>query len=153
MTDPPILVSACLLGVNCRYDAKPLVEPDELRALVRDGRAIPFCPEEGGGLPTPREPASIESGKTGDDVLDGRARVLGASGRDHTAAFIAGAEAALAICRRYGIKKAYLKSKSPSCGVGQLRMLDGALEAGDGVTAALLRRNGIEVCAFDAAKA
>lgn len=153
MTEPPVLVSGCLLGINCRYDARPLVEPDELRELVRAGRAVPFCPEQAGGLPTPREAASIEPGKTGEDVLDGRARVIGASGRDVTGEFLRGAREALRLAELYGIRKAFLKSRSPSCGVGELRRLDGALEAGDGVTAALLRRHGIEVVALDAPKA
>jgi uncharacterized protein YbbK (DUF523 family) len=153
MIDPPVLVSACLLGLRCRYDASPLIEPEALRDLVASGRAIPFCPEQAGGLPTPREPASIESGRTGDDVLDGRARVVTASGRDVTAEFVAGARECLEVARLYGVKKAYLKSRSPSCGVGALRRLDGALEGGDGVTAALLRREGIEVVALDAPRA
>ncbi|HVY61035.1 MAG TPA: DUF523 domain-containing protein, partial [Planctomycetota bacterium] len=124
-----------------------------LRALVAQGRAVAFCPEEAGGLPTPREPASIEDGKSGEDVLDGRARVLTASGRDVTAEFVAGARACLEVARRHGVRRAYLKSKSPSCGAGALRRLDGALEPGFGVTAALLRREGIEVAAVDAPRA
>jgi uncharacterized protein YbbK (DUF523 family) len=153
LTEPPFLVSACLLGLRCRYDAKELATSNDLRALVAAGKAIPFCPEQAGGLPTPREPAAIEPGKSGADVLDGNARVLTASGRDVTAEFLEGARQTLAVARLYGVKRALLKSRSPSCGKGGLRRLDGGLDAGDGVTAALLRREGIEVVAVEAARA
>ena len=84
--EPPVLVSACLLGLNTRYNAVPIENEDMLR-LARERRILPLCPEQLGGLPTPREPASIEGGASGEDVLDGRARVVTASGRDVTDAF------------------------------------------------------------------
>lgn len=120
--------------------------------MVALGRAIPVCPEEAGGLATPREPASIEPGFEGEDVLEGRARVRAASGCDVTEEFVCGARAALEAALRAGCRKAYLKARSPSCGAGDLRQLGGGLAAGDGVTAALLRRHGIEVVSLDAPK-
>jgi uncharacterized protein YbbK (DUF523 family) len=126
--------------------------PPEIEEALKNGRVVSFCPEEAGGLPTPREPAAIEPGRTGEDVLDGRARVLTASGRDVTEHFLRGARGALDVARQNGVRRAYLKTKSPSCGVGHLRRLDGALEPGDGVTAALLRRHGIDVVPLDAAR-
>ncbi len=106
---------------------------------------VPFCPEQLGGLPTPRPRAEIESG-SGDDVLDGRSRVLDEGGRDVTAAFVRGAEEAAGLCARLGIRTAVLKARSPSCGAGQI-VRGGRLVDGDGVTAALLRRRGIAVLA------
>jgi uncharacterized protein YbbK (DUF523 family) len=154
MTQPVIFISACLLGTTCRYDARPLVAREELVRLVAEGRAVAFCPEEAGGLSTPRAPAEIEAGASGEDVLAGRARVLTASGRDVTAAFVAGAEAALAFARAHGCTAAYLKARSPSCAAGDLPVLGRAGEAAaDGVTAALFRREGLEVLSLDSPKA
>jgi uncharacterized protein YbbK (DUF523 family) len=149
MSKPPdhelVLVSACLAGRACRYDggANP---DDEIARLVASGRAVLVCPEEDGGLPTPRPPAEIVGGD-GSDVLDGRAQVVTRDGRDVTDLYVAGAHRALEAARRAGATRAVLKARSPSCGVGAI--YDGsfsrALAAGDGVTTALLRRNGIEV--------
>ncbi len=138
-------VSACLAGKPCRYDggANP---NDRAVALAAEGRCICICPECLGGLPTPREPAEIMGGD-GADVLDGRARVVTRSGMDVTEAFLMGAYAAMALCREHGVSEAMLKARSPSCGCGNV--YDGtfshSLRAGDGVTAALLRRSGIAV--------
>ncbi len=146
--EPPVLVSACLLGLNTRYNAVPVENEDMLR-LARERRILPLCPEQLGGLPTPREPASIVGGG-GEDVLDGRARVVTASGRDVTEAFLRGAQETARLARLAGVRRAYLKSRSPSCGAGELRNLAGGLDVGDGVTAALLGRMGIEVVACEA---
>ncbi len=137
----PILVSACLLGVECRFDggSKPR---DILRWLAAEGRALPVCPEQLGGLSTPRQPAEIQGG-TGDEVLSGRASVVDAEGRDRSAEFLAGARRSLDLARLYGCRKAVLKERSPSCGLSQLRVGD-ELIAGRGVTAALLVEEGIE---------
>ena len=144
-----ILVSACLLGVDCRYDGQSC--PDQLlRGLAARGRVVPFCPEVFGRLPTPRVPAEIEDAHAGLDgraVLDGRTRVLARNGCDVTPQFLVGAKGALALAHRLGIRHSILKSNSPSCGVG--RIYDGrftnTLVPGDGVTAALLKRSGFQV--------
>jgi uncharacterized protein YbbK (DUF523 family) len=143
------LVSACLLGVVCRYDGKscPALE---LRDLATRGKVIAICPEVVGGLPIPRLPAEIESASSGLDghaVLDGRTRVLRSDGVDVTAQFIKGAQAALTLARKLGIRQAILKTPSPSCGAGRTHdgKFAGELVPGDGVTAALLKRNRIQV--------
>lgn len=140
-----IIVSACLVGIDCRYNGGS--SPDSrIEELVKSGSAIPVCPEQLGGCPTPRPPAEI-SGGTGADVLDGKCRVAGKNGEDKTAEFIKGAEEVLKIAGLVGAKKAILKSKSPSCGCGVVYdgTFSGNLIEGNGVTAQLLLRNGIEV--------
>jgi uncharacterized protein YbbK (DUF523 family) len=149
-----ILVSACLVGVACRYDGRTC--PDaKLNALATQGKLVPFCPEVVGGLSTPRLPAEISGafdGLDGHAVLDGLTRVVRSDGADVTEPFIAGAQAALGLAKRLEIQQAILKANSPSCGVERTydgRFL-GLLVPGDGVTAALLKRNGIEVITEDA---
>ena len=144
-----ILVSACLLGVPCRYDGGSCSCP-ELYPWVARGRVVAICPEVAGGLPTPRLPAEIEeagAGFDGSDVLEGQARVMRCDGLDVTAQFVAGAEAALDLARELDIRTAVLKAHSPSCGVGAIcdGEFSGRLVAGDGVTGALLKRAGLEV--------
>jgi uncharacterized protein YbbK (DUF523 family) len=111
------------------------------------------CPEVDGGLGTPRPPAEIVGG-SGEDVLAGRARVVTSDGADVTDAYIAGAERALAAALRTGARAAVLKARSPSCGRGAI--YDGTFSrtttAGDGVTAALLRANGIDVVSDEGAQ-
>lgn len=138
-----VLVSACLAGVRCRYDGGACPDPAVVD-LVRRGRALPVCPEQLGGLPTPRRPAEIRGG-AGADVLEGRARVVTASGADVTDAFLRGAEETLRLARLSGAEGAILKARSPSCGVGAVYdgSFTGRLRPGDGVAAALLRRAGI----------
>lgn len=144
-----ILVSACLLGVTCRYDGQSC--PDaELRDLAAHGCVVPICPEVAGSLPTPRPPAEIEHAAAGLDgaaVLDGQSRVVRSDGTDVSAQFITGARAALALAQKLGIQRAILKAFSPSCGVGRIPdgRFAGGLVTGDGVTAALLRRAGFEL--------
>ncbi len=142
--DPkPVLVSACLMGRHCRYDGRTNTDNPLLARLEAEGlQAVPFCPEEEGGLDTPRPPAWIET-EGAEAVLEGRARVLTDAGADVTEAFVRGAQLALARCRELGIRKAYLKERSPSCGCLQTHVGSTAV-AGPGVTAALLRRAGIE---------
>lgn len=136
-----VLISACLLGVNCRYDG------GNCRVSIpNDWALVPFCPEMAGGLGAPRYPAEITGGD-GNDVLAGRARVINSLGKDVTEEYIAGAQAALAICRKEGVTRAILKSRSPSCGLSQI--YDGShqkvLRPGPGVCAALLGQHGIKV--------
>jgi uncharacterized protein YbbK (DUF523 family) len=140
-----LLVSACLMGIPCQYDGGSCPH-DQLQASAARGGILPLCPEVVGGLPTPRPPAEIQGGDGG-DVLEGRARVVNVEGKDVTAEFLAGAQEALRIAQRWGIKEAILKARSPSCGVGQIHdgSFSGRLVEGDGVTAALLKRAGIIV--------
>lgn len=141
----PVLVSACLAGRACAFDGSARARDTVLR-LVDAGRAVLACPEEEGGLGTPRPPAEIVGG-TGDDVLDGRARVLSIGGQDVTDAYLEGARIAVDRARRLGCRIAILKARSPSCGIGAV--YDGTfakrLVAGDGVTAAALKRAGVDV--------
>lgn len=143
----PIPVSACLAGVRCRYHGGSS-DNEGIRTLVEGGGAVPVCPEELGGLGTPRPRAQIVGGD-GFDVLDGRAKVIDEHGRDVTVYFLRGAEAALQVAFASGAKKAVFKEKSPSCG-STVTYQNGRLVKGLGVTAAFLRRHGIEVEGADA---
>jgi len=151
MSQPPIyLVSACLLGMPCAHDGYgrggQRGRLAELLVLAAQGRVVPICPEVAGGLPIPRPTAEIVGGD-GDDVLDGRARVVTVTGEDVTEAYLQGATRALAAAQGHGITSAILKQRSPSC--GGTRIYDGThtgtLMVGHGVTAALLRRHGVTV--------
>lgn len=140
-----ILVSACLLGVNCRYDGGN-GKQDSLIGLIDKYNFIPVCPEQLGGLGTPREPAEQQlfSGETGDlDII----RVVDRSGKDVTDCFFKGAEETLKLARLYDCKRAILKERSPSCGHGCIYdgTFSGIKVPGDGVTARLLEENGILV--------
>jgi len=137
MPDPPVLVSACLLGLNTRYDGANR-KNEELLARLAGRWIIPVCPEQLGGMPTPRPPSCL-NGATGEQVLDGRCRIENAAGRDVTQEFVRGANEVLLIVRTFGVEEAYLKTKSPSCGLGGFH----------GVCAALLLRNGVRVEAVD----
>lgn len=141
-----ILVSRCLLGHPVRYDGGAHGPFDLLQRWQAEGRVVALCPEVAGGLPTPRPAAEIDGGQGG-QVLDGQVRVRGIDGEDVTTAFVAGAEQALALVQRHGIRIALLKARSPSC--GNLENYDGSFSgtkvAGEGVTAAALRRAGVQV--------
>ena len=130
-----ILVSGCLAGFNCRYDGGNNLVP-EIRQLVEDGLAVTACPEQLGGLPTPRIPSERMGSK-----------VMSREGADVTAEFKAGAEAALRIALENGCRAAILKSRSPSCGKGCIYngQFTGELVPGNGVTTDLLLHHGIEV--------
>lgn len=138
-----ILVSACLLGLCARYDGGHNLCP-ALAAPAAAGRCLPFCPEQLGGLPTPRQPAEIKGG-SGDDVLAGRAKVLARDGADLTPAFLSGAQQTLALVGAIPVAAAILKARSPSCGVGAI--YDGSftrtIREGHGVAAAALAELGI----------
>jgi uncharacterized protein YbbK (DUF523 family) len=130
------LVSACLIGLCTRYDGQIKANPGCL-AQIKSLSWIPVCPEQLGGLPTPREAADIVGGD-GRDVLAGKAAVVTKSGIDLTADFIRGAEQVLQIARLQQIGMAFLKGGSPSCAVyGKI-----------GVTAALLQSSGIKLTEF-----
>ncbi len=140
-----ILVSACLAGFPCSYDGEPRTI-EKIKALVEAGEAFPVCPEELGGLPTPREIAEIVGGD-GSDVLEGQAKVITRNGENVTQEFILGAYRVLEIAKKYEIFKAVLKANSPSCGVGLIYdgSFQGNLKKGDGVLVTLLKREGIKV--------
>ncbi|GED31133.1 DUF523 domain-containing protein [Brevibacillus nitrificans] len=139
------MISACLIGCECRYDQKSCRD-QELEQLLREGKVIPVCPEQLGGLPTPRPPAEIVGGD-GFDVLDGKARIVDQKGNDVTEEFLAGARQALKLAQTVGATSAILKENSPSC--GSTFVYDGTFSGkkvtGTGLTAALFRRHGIEV--------
>ena len=142
-----VLISACLLGDRVRYDGhSKLLNDSKLESFIEQNRVIKFCPEVGGGLPVPRPAAEIQAGD-GYDVLASRVKVKTRDGVDVSDQFIAGAQQALALCRQHEISIAILTELSPSCGSQEI--YDGSfsrnLRGGDGVTAALLKQNGIQV--------
>lgn len=141
-----VLVSRCLLGHRVRYDGGASGPYGQLARWQDEGRIIALCPEVAGGLPTPRAPAEIPGGQ-GLDVLNGKAPVITSEGEDVTAAFMDGAQQALALVNRHGIRIAILKANSPSC--GNVQTYDGSFSGvkveGQGVTAALLAGAGVQV--------
>jgi len=140
-----VLISACLVGLNTKYNGGN--NYNQIFAdMVKRGNAVPFCPEQAGGLTTPRSPSEITGGD-GQDVLKGKARVINVKGEDVTEAFIKGAEEALKLARLIGADTAILKSKSPSCGSRSVYdgTFSGKLREGMGVTAAFLQVNGIKI--------
>jgi len=130
-----LIVSACLAGIKCSYKREAKL-CSKVIDLIKSGQAIPICPEQLGGLSTPREPAEQKGDK-----------IVTISGKDVTDQFIDGANECLRIARLFACKKAILKARSPSCGVGKI--YDGTftrkLILGDGVLAKLLKANGVEV--------
>ena len=130
-----IVVSACLAGIKCRYDGNDNGN-EKVIELVRQGLAIPLCPEQLGGLATPRIPAEVVDGK-----------IINKNGEDVTALFTKGAEETLRITKLVGCKKVILKSNSPSCGSGIIYdgTFSGKLTKGFGATAELMIKNGIKV--------
>ena len=138
----PVAVSACLLGIPCRYDGTHKLN-SELLARIGSREILPVCPEELGGLPTPR-PACAILGGDGADVLAGRARVQTEAREDRTEAFLRGARRTLDRLRARGVRVFLAKACSPSCGSGSHAVF-GRVRRGDGVTTALLKQHGIEV--------
>lgn len=140
-----IVISACLCGVNCKYNGENNLNEKALK-LFEEGKAVLICPEELGGMSTPRVPHEIKGG-AGAEVLDGKALVISRDGEDSTEKFISGAKEALEIAKDADAKLAILKAKSPSCGCGKI--YDGSFKGikidGNGVTAELFIRNGIKV--------
>ena len=132
-----LLISACLLGVECKYSGGSNALPEETIEKLRTRyRLIPVCPETAGGLPTPRDPSE----RLGE-------RVVSCRGADVTAQFKKGAEAALTLARRYGCTTALMKEHSPSCGSGLIYdgSFLGKLVKGDGCAAELLKAAGVSV--------
>ena len=139
------LISACLLGIKCRWNAEDN-KNDRALDLGKKEILIPVCPEQLGGLATPRARQEIKGG-TGNDVLERRAKVLNENGEDVTESFIRGAEETLKIARIYRVKEFIGLSLSPSCSCSKIfdGTFSGKLINGRGVTAELLMRNGIKV--------
>jgi uncharacterized protein YbbK (DUF523 family) len=129
------LCSACLLGINCRYDGK-ISACEKILELAKKEILIPVCPEQLAGLPTPRPPAELQGNK-----------VITPEGDDITGHFVAGANEVLKIAQLFGIKEAILKQRSPSCGCGKI--YDGSFTSkiisGDGLTSKILKKHGIKV--------
>jgi len=134
-----ILVSACLAGVSCRYDGKHS-KVEAIAQLVREGRALPVCPEVMGGLDIPRP--CCEMVTEGEEV-----KVISKDGADVTEAFEKGAQKTLALAQLLEINTVVLQSRSPSCGLGRVYdgTFSGRLVPGNGLTAELLIKNGIRV--------
>ena len=130
---PLYLVSACLAGLCTRYDGSVKANEACLQ-LLQDATWIPVCPEQLGGLSTPREPADIVGGN-GEDVLLGNARVVTEGGTDVTRAYVNGAFQVLDVARSQPVDAVLLKARSPSCGSA-------------GVTTALLRQHGFRLQEF-----
>ena len=130
-----ILVSACLLGLACRYDGKPSFNED-LFSLIKNHELVPVCPEQLGGLTTPRNP---------NEILDGK--VLEKNGKDNSKPYIRGAKETLHIAKLLKCDFAILKERSPSC--GSTMIYDGTFTStkvpGNGITAQLLKENGFIV--------
>ena len=144
------IVSACLLGINCRYDGGNSRNQKVFDFIEKEGiNPIPVCPEQLAGLPTPRVQCEIDG--DGFEVLEGKSQVYSRDGEVMTDFFIKGAKEVLKIAKITGSKIALMKSRSPSCGAGTI--YDGTFSRrtreGFGVAAELLRKNGIDVIEFD----
>lgn len=140
-----ILVSSCLAGLEVRYNGTHCLN-NKIRLMIDQKKALTVCPELLGGFSTPREPAEIIGGD-GDDVLDGKAKVIEKSGRDVTDLYIMGAYTTLRKAQEYHTTAVFLKEFSPSCGSSMIYNgeFKGKKIPGNGVTTALLKRNGIRV--------
>ena len=132
-----LLISACLLGFECKYSGgSNALDGEKLEALKESFRLIPVCPESAGGLPTPRPPSERRDGK-----------VINKLGQDVTEEYRKGAETALYLARRYGCACALLKERSPSCGSGEIYdgSFTGTLVPGDGTAAQALKARGLRI--------
>ena len=140
-----ILISACLAGLEVRYNGTHC-KNEALLDLIKTSNVMSVCPEVLGGLLTPREPAEIVGGD-GQAVLDGTAKVISMTGQDVTDNFIKGAYATLKRAQELNVSMIILKENSPSCGSSMIYdgTFSGSKVVGNGVTAALLKRNGIKV--------
>lgn len=140
-----IIVSACLVGINCKYDGGNNLDP-RVRDLVARGVAIPVCPEQLGGDPTPRDPVEL-AGSSGEDVINGNGSPKSLSGMDKNNSFIKGANEVLNLAKLVGARFAILKERSPSCGSAIIYdgTFTGQKRPGRGVTTALLEQNDIKV--------
>ncbi|MEC1603896.1 2-thiouracil desulfurase family protein [Bacillus halotolerans] len=140
-----ILVSSCLGGIECRYNGSHAAL-EKIRKLIEEKQAVMACPELLGGFSTPREPAEIIGG-TGEDVLNGAAKIITSSGEDVTDLYMKGAAQTLAFAKEINASAVILKENSPSCGSNFIYngSFSGKKIAGNGVTAALLKQAGYRV--------
>jgi len=134
------LISSCLIGLNTKYNGTNNLREEVVERLKNEYILIPICPEQLGGLPTPRNPCEIKDG-----------RVIDTTGRDFTDNFYKGAIEALKLAKFFSAEIAFLKSKSPSCGCGKIYdgSFSGKLVEGSGITAAIFMQNGIKVVCID----
>ncbi|WP_419394161.1 DUF523 domain-containing protein [Cytobacillus praedii] len=144
-----ILVSSCLAGLEVRYNGTHSLD-NRISKLVEENKAVTICPELLGGFSTPREPAEIVGGD-GEDVLDGKAKVVEKSGKDVTELYIKGAYASLEKAKKINATIVVLKENSPSCGSSMIYNgeFKGKKIVGNGVTSALFKRNGLQVISED----
>ena len=140
-----IVVSACLVGVNCKYNGGNN-DNEKVKEFLKNKEFILICPEQLGGLTTPRDPSEINN-IDGREVLKGNSKVISCENKDVTDNFLQGARESLKIAQMYNCKKALLKEGSPSCGCNYI--YDGSFTgnkiSGVGVTTALFKENNIEV--------
>jgi uncharacterized protein YbbK (DUF523 family) len=140
------IVSACLAGINTRYDGKTCGKK-YFQKLVSQDKAFLICSEQLGGLPTPREPIELVGGD-GEALLNGTARAVGIkTGKDYTENLLRGAKEVLKIAKMLGVKKAFLKDGSPSCGNTYIKVKNKKVK-GKGVTTAVLLKAGIKVVGY-----
>ena len=134
-----ILVSACLVGINCKYSGGNNYN-QKIFDLVKEGKAIPICPEQLGGLNTPRKTVELK-------VINGKRYAIDNEGNDLTENFERGALEVLNLAKDLNINKAILQPRSPSCGVNKIYSgnFDNKLVDGNGILAELLKQNGIDV--------
>lgn len=134
-----ILVSACLVGINCKYSGGNNYN-QKIFDLVKEGKAIPICPEQLGGLNTPRKPVELK-------VINGKRYAIDNEGNDLTENFERGALEVLNLAKDLNINKAILQPRSPSCGVNKIYSgnFDNKLVDGNGILTELLKQNGIDV--------
>ena len=141
-TNIEYIVSSCLAGIPCRYNCTHK-DNKYVNDLIRNGKAIPLCPEQIAGLPTPREACECK-------IVNGKLKVYSKSGNDYTDYFYNGAEMVLKFAKKYNIKKAILQKNSPSCGkLTYDGTFTGKLSTYSGITAKLLMENNIEVISSD----
>jgi len=144
----PCLISACLLGINCRYDGTHrALDPELITKLTKTFYLIPLCPEQWGGLPTPRPPAQFFGG-TGRNLLQGKAKLVDEDGRETTSYVLKAAKEILKLTDLFDIKMAIFKDKSPACGVWQVYR-EGQIVSGEGVVTAALRTRGVKILSGD----
>ena len=138
-----ILVSGCLVGLNCKYNGTNNYN-EKIDRLLKEGKAIPVCPEQLGGLTTPRAPSEIR-------IVGGKRCVFNSEGKDVTENFYRGASEVLELAKKLNIKTAILKSKSPTCGYGKIYNgnFEDQLIDGNGILTQMLLDNGIEVINSD----
>lgn len=143
-----VLVSACLLGLNTRYDGKN-TKNSKVIAFLKDNNIefYPLCAEQLGGLCTPREPSEIEPGYSAKDVLNSKAKVYNKVGEDVTEEFVSGAKLVVDFCKRFNITHAILQDRSPSCGYSKVYdgTFKGNLIDGNGILTEMLKENNIKI--------